>query len=118
MRYRVRKAYVEVAHTGEHVNVEIYPPLEGGRPSWSAACPVIIIAAGGGGKDLRTGGPATGKYAAAYHDLAVSLAAAGFFVLVPSRRGDPQRTPFLRDGVSREFADRLPTELFEDEGPN
>jgi dienelactone hydrolase len=103
----------------EHYNVDIYP--RGQRLIGADSLekfPAIVIAAGGGGKDLVTGDARRGKHAAGYHDLAEYLAMQGFWVLIPSRRGDPQRTPELQSGLCPLFRERLPGELFADPGPN
>lgn len=105
----------------EHFNVDVYHPLpihfqQDATPL--EGTPAIIIITGVGGKDFITGGAFCGKYAVAYHDLAQHLADAGFYVLVPSRRGDPQRTREYVASISGKFKNRLPEDFFCDEQPN
>jgi pimeloyl-ACP methyl ester carboxylesterase len=117
----VRVEYIQVEGSSEHFNVDVYAPdiLDNYQQTGPMnCCPGIIIVAGGGGKDMLTGTAPRGKHAAAYHDLAECLAADGSWVFVPSRRGDPQRTPQQRLAISADFQARLPPELFADSGPN
>jgi len=99
------------------VNIDVYRPEVAGAQVDTKRKPVIIIACGGGGKDPTTGSPLTGKHAAGYHDLGEALSRAGFWAIIPSRRGDPKRTPQMRDNLAPQFH-RLPEELFQDQGPN
>jgi len=116
----MRIEYLQVDNSAEHLNVDIYEPARicAENPPKTGGVPAIVVAAGGGGKDLLSGDDKRGKHAAAYHDLAEYLAGEGFWVLVPSRRGDPQRTSELRGGLCPLFGHRLPQELFKDHGPN
>ena len=99
------------------MNIDVYRPEVAGAQVDTKRKPVIIIACGGGGKDPTTGSPLTGKHAAGYHDLGEALSRAGFWAIIPSRRGDPKRTPQMRDNLAPQFH-RLPEELFQDQGPN
>lgn len=117
----MRIEYIRVAESSEHFNVDVYEPAPLGatalrRPS--EKIPAIVIAPGGGGKDLLTGDGNRGKHGAGYHDLAEYLANQGFWVLVPSRRGDPRRKLEQRSALCSMFSERLPDELFADHGPN
>lgn len=117
----MRVEYLQVEGSSEHFNVDVYTPETAEscqQIDSSHGFPGIIIVAGGGGKDMLTGTVVRGKHAAAYHDVAECLAANGYWVFVPSRRGDPQRTPEQRLKISGTFKDRLPVELFADVGPN
>ena len=111
--------YLQINGSDQHVNVDIYEPAGIDRTlATKGLIPAVVIAAGGGGKDLLSGNERRGKHAVGYHDLAEYLAGEGFWVLVPSRRGDPQRTPELRSTLSHLFTERLPCEFFLDHGPN
>lgn len=66
--------------------VDLYHPHKMGVMS-SERLPAIVVVIGGGGK---TGHPPE-KYIRCYHDLGFTLAQAGFYTLIPSRRGDPRR---------------------------
>jgi alpha-beta hydrolase superfamily lysophospholipase len=108
----VEKLYLAVDQ--EHFNVDVFLPADI-RPERKAA-PGIVMVIGGGGKDLLTGEP-RGKYAAAYHDMAVHFSDAGFWVFLPSRRGDPSRTRASLHLTAPSFRDRL-CETAQDENPN
>lgn len=109
----MEKLYLAVDH--EHFNVDVYVPTLM-RPTRKAA-PGIVMVIGGGGKDVLTGEP-RGKYAAAYHDIAAHFSDAGFWVFLPSRRGDPSRTRASLTVTSPLFRDRLLCQAAQDENPN
>lgn len=110
--------------SGEHFNVDVYEPTVPVPDTTDAAeadqrgSAAVVIVIGGAGKAASSGSPSAGKHAAAYHDAAIELSAAGLWVFVPSRRGDPTRSPNLRSQVVEPFRHRLPHALFVDEGPN
>jgi alpha-beta hydrolase superfamily lysophospholipase len=106
----VEKLYLAVDQ--EHFNVDVYLPA-GIRPERNAA-PGIVMVIGGGGKDLLTGEP-RGKYAVAYHDIAVHFSDAGFWVFLSSRRGDPSRTRASLHLTAPSFRDRLLCKAAQDE---
>lgn len=116
----MQKLYVKVGGSDERINIDIYPPQvpDAGGGFENRRRPVILVVCGGGGKDPRTGSPLVGKHAAGYHDLGEAFSRAGFWGIIPSRRGDPQRTTELRGNLAPEFRHRLPEELLHDEGPN
>lgn len=114
----MRKLYLKVGDSGERINIDVYPPAAPAPSGGFATRPVVIVACGGAGKDLRLGKSLVGKFAASYHDIGEWLAGAGFWAIIPSRRGDPQRTNEARTKLADTFRDRLPAELLKDEGPN
>lgn len=116
----MNKIYLSVDASDEHFNVDVYEPkLPAMRfPPKDRMLPAIIIICGAGGKDFLTGGQLCGKYAVAYHDLAQHLSDVGFWVFVPARRGDPERSPAAALNISSQFKDRLPVEYWSEEKPN
>lgn len=116
----MNKAYIHMPEAGGSFNVDIFPPH---LPSCAAASQsrpgkLVVVVCGGGGKDMRVGAPSAGKHGASYHDIGESISRAGYWIIVPSRRGDPQRDARLRPGLAEHFRLRLPEELLCDLGPN
>ncbi|MCI0538889.1 MAG: alpha/beta hydrolase fold domain-containing protein [Verrucomicrobiales bacterium] len=116
----MNKFYLQIGESGERINIDVYPPqlanregVLGNRPR-----PAILVACGGSGKDPAVGKSLIGKLAASYHDLGESFSLAGFWTIIPSRRGDPQRTVEGSSNLAANFSKRLPRQLFADEGPN
>ncbi|MCI0538888.1 MAG: hypothetical protein L0Z50_27085 [Verrucomicrobiales bacterium] len=114
----MQKLYLKTAGGKERINIDVYKPQSTDSQSNVDRRPAIIIVCGGGGKDARTGSPLVGKHAAGYHDLGEALSRAGFWGIIPSRRGDPQRTTDLQANLAAQFRLRLPEALLQDEGPN
>ncbi|HEV2842614.1 MAG TPA: hypothetical protein VGW39_14925 [Chthoniobacterales bacterium] len=114
----MNKMYLKELGFGGRINVDVYAPRGSDVRDAKDSNPAVVVVCGGGGKDARTGKETLiGKHAAAYHDLGESLSDAGFWAIIPSRRGDPQRTQALHQNLSPQFG-RLPQVLFVDEGPN
>jgi len=114
----MKKLYLKTPGNDERINVDVYEPQTAGSRASDDPKPALLVVSGGGGKDTCTGSPLIGKHAAGYHDLGVALSEAGFWTIIPSRRGDPQRFAQSRAGVAAQFRDRLPADLLQDEGPN
>lgn len=116
----MKKLYLKVDGSDERINIDIYPPQlpDAGGGLANRPRPAILVACGGGGKDPSAGKSLIGKLAASYHDLGESFSHAGFWTIIPSRRGDPLRTINVRPNLAANFRKRLPDQLFADEGPN
>jgi dienelactone hydrolase len=114
----IQKAYFGVPGEGEHFNVDVYQPSNPASKRSNPRSPAVIVVAGGGGKSSRPGEAVPGAYLASYHDIAACLADAGFWVFVPSRRGDPCRTPLEQDSLSESLRRRVPSALFAEPGAN
>jgi len=106
---------IEVGEHRESIAVDVYKPETGG----DAPAPSILLVTGGAGKDLRSGDQITrGKSAVGTHDLAVLLASQGYWVFVPSRRGDPAWRDEDWEALPERFRGRLPRALFDGRAAN